>query len=72
MGEHHVKDNNENARGTWQSSGSAWYFKPNIRGKEYFEGRWEEGAWLGVQDESDKFIIGRGEGVIETGWNSPR
>jgi hypothetical protein len=34
MGEHNVKDNNENARGTWQSSGSEWYFKPNIRGKK--------------------------------------
>ncbi len=41
------------------------YLRPETVGKDKAESRWEEGAWLGVRDESGEIIIGTNKGVIK-------
>jgi hypothetical protein len=41
------------------------YLKSDSAGKDKFNSRWEEGAYLGLRDESGESIIGTKEGVIK-------
>ena len=41
------------------------YLKPNSKGVDKLNPRWEQGVWLGVRDESGEIIIGTPEGVVK-------
>ena len=42
-----------------------WYSRPNSKGKDKLDARWESGIWLGVRDESGESVIGNSEGIIQ-------
>ena len=41
------------------------FLRPNTRGKDKFEVRWEEGLWLGIHEQSNEVIIGTDKGVLK-------
>ena len=43
------------------------YLKPKSKGKDKYESRWEEGIWLGVDDESRQYRIADVKGIVKTG-----
>ncbi len=42
---------------------NVWYIPANSAGKNNFETRWQEGAWLGIRLESGEAITGTSDGV---------
>ena len=42
-----------------------WFLKPNSRGKTGMQGRWSEGIWIGVKDESNEAIVANRDGVYK-------
>ncbi len=42
-----------------------WYLIPGSVGTDKFEIRWQEGAWLGIRDESAGVIRGTNSGMIK-------
>ena len=44
---------------------SVWYLKPQSKGKDKFNSRWESGIWLGIREESGETFVGTKEGVIK-------
>ena len=43
------------------------YLRPNSKGKDKLDARWESGVWLGVRDESGESVIAANEGIIKVG-----
>jgi hypothetical protein len=41
------------------------YLRPNSKGKDKFDNRWETGVWLGIADRTGETIIGTKDGVIK-------
>ena len=57
-----------------------WFLKPKSRGATGVGGRWSEGIWLGIGEESGEAMIGSKDGVMRArairrkashcqGWN---
>ena len=36
---------------------NVWFLKPKSRGKPGTQGRWTEGIWIGIKDESNEAIV---------------
>ena len=41
------------------------HLKPNAKGKDKLDARWESGVWLGLRDESGESVIGTMEGIVK-------
>jgi len=44
---------------------NVFYLRPNSKGKDKFDARWESGIWLGIADRTGETIIGTKDGVIK-------
>ncbi len=42
-----------------------WWMRPESKGEQKLETRWEDGVYLGVVTESGEIIVGNHEGVVE-------
>ena len=43
-----------------------WYLKPRSRGATGVMGRWSDGVWLGIREESGEAMIGTKDGLMRT------
>ena len=43
---------------------NVWYLKPRSRGATGFIGRWGEGVWLGIREETNEAMIATEEGMV--------
>ena len=44
---------------------NVWFLKPKCRGKTGMQGRWSEGIWIGIKDESNEAIVANRIGVYK-------
>ena len=40
-----------------------WYLRPRTKGAIGIKGRWSEGIWLGIREETGENMIGTREGI---------